>query len=330
MSIAENTTAVAGSRSSLRQWIERRAEGWLAQRVPPRETAVLHRRNIYILPTRHGLLFIATAAVIFLAAINYELSLAFALAFLMVSLFLLSILHSFNNLRGLSVRGLGAEPAFAGEMAVFNVLVQRQSNRVHESMELHFKGGDSTYTSLVRPLEQRLLLSIPVQQRGRFKAPHLMVQSVFPLGLWRTWARLDLAQSCVVYPQPLPCSLERFGSSTVSGESSATTAGVEDFHGLRDYQPGDSLKQIAWKNLARGQGLKVKQFVDGVNRQRMLAWDMFADMPAEERLGCLCYLVLQMETRDCDYGLDMPGLLIEPGRGKAHQRHLLEVLALWP
>jgi uncharacterized protein (DUF58 family) len=268
--------------------------------------------------------------IIFVAAINYGLSLAFALAFLMVSLFLLAILHSFYNLHGLIVRGLGAEPAFAGETAVFDIAVECQSRRSHESLELYFQGGDTVSTSLVQNQQHRLALSVQVHQRGRFKAPRLIVQSSFPLGLWRTWSRLDLAQTCLVYPRPLPCNFAHSSSSAASGESTSMVPGVEDFHGLRTYQAGDSLRQIAWKNLARGQGMMVKQFVDGRDEQRMLDWDMFPDLESELRLSYLCYMILQMEGSDCDYGLQMPGVSVAPDRGEAHQRRLLEVLALWP
>ena len=52
-----------------------------------------------------GLLFLAATTLIFVTAINYILSMAFGLAFLMVSVFLLSILYSFRNLQHLSLPG---------------------------------------------------------------------------------------------------------------------------------------------------------------------------------------------------------------------------------
>ncbi len=83
MSGAEQTAA----RSSFGKWVNGRAERWLVKHVPALERVTLHRSNIFILPASQGLLFIITAMIIFVAAINYVLSLAFALAFLMVSLF---------------------------------------------------------------------------------------------------------------------------------------------------------------------------------------------------------------------------------------------------
>jgi uncharacterized protein (DUF58 family) len=311
------------------KWVNERVEQWLLRRVPAMDRVTLQRRNIFIVPSPQGLLFIATAIIIFVAAINYGLSLAYALAFLMISLFLLTILHSYYNLHGITVRGLGAEAVFAGEAAVFQVALECQSRRGHEALVLNFQGGDSVRTDLVQTSYQRLSLPVQVHQRGWFKAPRLIIHSCFPLGLWRTWARLDLAQTCLVYPRPVPCDFFLARATSASGESTSAAVGVEDFHGLRSYQPGDALRQIAWKNLARGQGLMVKQFVDGRDEQRILDWDMFTGVEVELRLSYLSYMILQLAGGDCDYGLQMPGVMIAPDRGDAHQRRLLEVLALW-
>jgi len=329
MSGAEGLSA-RSQRTRFSEWTRERVERWLAKHVPAAEQATLHRSNIFILPASHGLLFILTAVVIFVAAINYGLSLAFALAFLMISLFLLAILHSFYNLRGLMLRGLGAEPTFAGETAVFIIAIQGQSSRSHESLGLHLQGGDTVRANLIEQQEQRLCLSVPTVTRGRFKAPRLIIESSFPLGLWRAWSRLDLAQTCIVYPRPLACNFAYASNGVAARESTSTVPGVEDFHSLRAYQSGDSLKQIAWKNLARGQGLMVKQFVAGQDEERILDWDMFPGLDSELRLSYLCYMALQLENSDCNYGLLMPGLSIPPNRGEVHQRRILETLALWP
>jgi uncharacterized protein (DUF58 family) len=315
---------------SLQRWMGQRTERWLAANLPPGESIRLRRSNIFILPTAQGLLFIGTAMIIFVAAINYGLSLAFALAFLMVSLFLITILHSFHNLRGLTLKGLGAEPVFAGEAAHFHIVLHRDPNRRHESLRLRFLTGDSADVSLIHTTEQHVPLAVSVPVRGRFRAPRIIVESSFPLGLWRAWSRLDLSQVCVVYPRPLDCYLDSIGGRAATGESNASSMGTEDFHGMRDYQPGDSPRQIAWKTLARGQGLKVKQFVDAIEVESILDWNMFPELDPEDRLSSLCHLALKMDAAGCRYGIRIPGVEIAPDRGEQHRRQVLEALALWP
>lgn len=310
-------------------WLALKKEHWLAKRVPAFNLVQLDRRNIFILPTGPGLLFLAATTLIFITAINYILSMAFGLAFLMVSVFLLSILYTFRNLQHLSLRGLGAEPVFAGQEAVFVVLLERQEPHSHEMLELRFPRQRCSRGNLLDNTQVRVKVFLPTARRGLEKAPRMLVQTRFPLGLWRAWSNVDLAMQCLVYPAPIPGPLGGHVLSSTSGKSEATLVGTEDFHGLRNYQAGDSLKQIAWKSLARGQGLKVKQFVDNADDRMMLDWAMFPGVDPEERLSRLCYWILELASRDIEYGLRLPGVEIDLGRGDAHRATLLSALALW-
>lgn len=315
--------------AAVKPWFSSRVTRWLDRRMPAVNKVALHRKNIFILPTGPGLLFISATTLIFITAINYVLSLAFGLAFLMVSLFVLSILHTFRNLQHLSLRGIGAEPVFAGEDAAFVVLLENESERVHEMLELRFPGCIWSQANVFEDTQERVKVFLPSTRRGILKAPRLTVQTRFPLGLWRAWSNVDLALSCIVYPRPQEGPLPSQVSGSSSGKSDSVISGVEDFHGLRSYQTGDSLKQVAWKSLARGQGLKVKQFVDSVDDQLMLDWGMFPGVETEERLSRLCFWVLTLATKEIDYGLRLPGVELGLGRGTAHRNQLLSALALW-
>ncbi len=302
---------------------------WLAARLPAVTQIRLDRRNIFILPTGPGLLFLAASTLIFITAINYILSMAFGLAFLMVSVFLLSILYTFLNLQHLSLRRLPAEPVFAGQEAVFQVLLQREGERAHEMLELAFPGQRVSLANLLDNVEARVPLYLSAPQRGLLKAPRLRVQTRFPLGLWRAWSIVDLSMQCVVFPRPVAGPLGGRVNASASGKSEASVKGTEDFQGLRSYQPGDSLKQVAWKSFARGQGLQVKQFVDQADDRLMLDWAMFPGLEPEERLSRLCHWVLELDRAGVDYGLRLPGVEIDMGGGEEHRLRVLTALALW-
>jgi uncharacterized protein (DUF58 family) len=317
-------------RSVLSAWISQKSHRWLLKRIPAGKTASLGRKNIFILPTSAGLLYLLASTLIFVTAINYVLSLAFALAFLMISIFILSILHTFHNLQHLRLQGIGATPVFAGEDALFTVLLVREPTRVHEMLELGFAGGPLAHAKLIEPAEIRANVLLPTSKRGLQRAPRLLVQTRFPLGLWRAWSTIDLAMETLVYPKPialmrLPGQVNHRSSTNVEGSK----AGAEDFQGLRNYQTGDSPKQIAWKTLARGQGLQVKQFVDNADDRCMLNWEMFTGFDDEARLSGLCYWVLQLSAANVEFGLCLPGVEIVPGKGEVHRGRALSALALW-
>lgn len=318
--------------SSLREALNKRYQRWMAKNIPPREQVTLNRKNIYIVPSRNGLLFILTSGLVFIAAINYAVSLAFALAFMMVSVFILSILHSFNNLNQLTLTSRPAQDVFCGEEARFRVQLSRSPKRRHESLELSFVSATAnaaaSYADLVSNDTQEVDVFAEANRRGDFKAPRLRVLTRYPLGLCRAWSVVDLNMHCLVYPRPVQFSMSQFDSGASGGSDSAINReGSEDFYGLRDYVPGDSLRQVAWKTVARGQDMQLKQFVDYVDNKVWLDWDMFYGFNAEERLSRLCYCVIQMSKSGNVFGMRIPGSEFPPATGPDHRKKLLRALA---
>jgi len=322
---------------SLRQNWDQRIERWMRSRIKPSDSVVLRQRTIYILPSRQGLMFLIAVGLIFIAAINYAVSLAFGLAFLMVSIFILAILHTFNNLNQLGLSVLPSQAVFHGDDISFNILLSRQPKRSHEALEFHFQDGwrtqesaQVTYADLVAEDRTQIRVFTPATKRGDYKAPLLRVSTRFPLGLARAWSIVDLSLHCLVYPKPVAFRMDEFNSGGGGSDDTAISReGSEDFYGLREYVPGDPLRQVAWKNVARGQGMQLKQFVDYVDSKIWLDWDMFYGFSTEERLSRLCYCVLQLDRRNNPYGLKLPGLEIEPGSGPEHKARLLKALALF-
>ena len=76
---------------------------------------VLNRKNLYTFPNFTGLIYLLITAVIWLLGTNYQNNLILGLSYLLVSIFVVGILHAFANLAGISIRFVGARPAFAGE-----------------------------------------------------------------------------------------------------------------------------------------------------------------------------------------------------------------------
>ena len=64
-------------------------------------------RQIYILPTRYGVLFAVLVVAVFIGAVNYGNNLAFLLAFLLAAVGQITMHQTWRNLRGLR---LGATP----------------------------------------------------------------------------------------------------------------------------------------------------------------------------------------------------------------------------
>tara|TARA_B110000196_G_scaffold317456_2_gene330634 strand:+ start:253 stop:633 length:381 start_codon:yes stop_codon:yes gene_type:complete len=105
--------------------------------------------------------------------------------------------------------------------------------------------------------------------------------------------------------------------------------GTENFYGLRDYQPSDSPRHIAWKSYARSEELLTKQLGAYADKRVWLEWESFSGMDREARLIRLCYWVILLSNSHDEYGLRLLGIEIEPGRRDEHRDALLKALALF-
>jgi uncharacterized protein (DUF58 family) len=114
-----------------------------------------------------------------------------------------------------------------------------------------------------------------------------------------------------------------------AGEGAGLDNGREDFAGLRQYQPGDSPRHIAWKAVARDDVLLTKQFTGHAAGELWLTLDLQpAHLDLEAKLSRLTRWVLDAHTAGITYGLKLPGVVVRMGSGEAHRERCLEALAL--
>jgi uncharacterized protein (DUF58 family) len=299
----------------------------------------LHRKRVYIFLTRQGFMFVLLLMVMLLGAVNYVNSMAYLMTFLLGSLFMVCMLHTYRNLRGLVVRCSDAEPVFAGEQARFPILFDNRDGAERTALRVRTAaarpprgthGGGAVKSldfSLVADEPGRRQFVVPALQRGTLRMERLIIETRYPLGLFRAWSYLD-GPSCTVYPRPgggytLPPSQE-----LETDRDSGLRPGSDDFAGFADYRPGDSIRRIDWRALAREQGLLVKRFSGSGGRRLILSWVLLPDaLPVEARLSQLCRWVLEAERQDFHYALELPGTGIGAGIGVEHRRACLEALA---
>ncbi|MGA8709445.1 MAG: hypothetical protein WB646_20930, partial [Steroidobacteraceae bacterium] len=94
--------------------LERAVSAWARSRQgEDRAPLTLQPRRIYILPTRAGIVAVLALLVMFLAAMNYQNSLALLLCFLLAGTALVSMYECHATLAGLTVSSAQIESAFA-------------------------------------------------------------------------------------------------------------------------------------------------------------------------------------------------------------------------
>lgn len=294
-------------------------------------TVRLRNRRIYILPSGQGMAFLVMLVVMLLWSINYSNSMAFGLTFTVGAVMLNSLWLTHRNLLDLDISVGRATPIFVGQDAHFPLRCSVSNGRPRHGLQFTYRGATKVVHGDVS-VEQGLSIAVPLQatRRGWLEPGALRVSTVFPLGLFRAWSVVQLDQRCLVYPQPDGHQALPVREAVVHGGGGVSGGvGVDDFEGLRGYVPGDSLRHIAWKAVARSDKLLVKTFHGETRKELWLDWQAVNDGDTEARLCQLCRWLLQAESEGLDYGLRLPGVTLPPANGEGHRRACLEALALF-
>ena len=294
-----------------------------------REPVVLRHSRIYILPTRRGLVVVATLALMLLTSLNYALSLGIAITFLMSGMLSAALLHTFRNLSGIEVKPLAASDGFVGGALVFNVsLIGGPTRR----FAIRLAASVAHRTSDVPAgAAQTVALELPATVRGPVALGRITLSSTYPLGLWRGWAYVHFPLSAVAYPQPEPTPPPLPSGRDGPDAFASGRSDDSDLAGVREYQPGDPLQRVAWKAVARGAGWYTKSFEGtGGGGPVALRWDALpATLDLEARLSRLTAWVLAAERTARPFSLRLPGVALPPDQGREHRRVALTALALF-
>lgn len=300
----------------------------MAKRLPPAREVSLSHRNIFISPTAAGFSYLLLCLVLLLVAINFQNSAVYALTFSLLAVFIASIFHTFRNLAGLVARSEPTEPVFAGNEALFHTTFSTTARSRHFSLLLSWQNKQSAYFDVEPDKSIEVSLRYQVGPRGLCMPGRLKVETRYPFGLLSARTYIDLTHQVVVYPFPKDLSNNTQGKIDNFDSGQVEVLGSDDFFSLRDYQRGDSVKNIAWRSYAKSDKLVVKQFIDYFDYRRCFNWD---DMQGntEDRLSQMAFWVIEAENLGERYAVEMPGVSIKSDSGKAHLVRALEAFALF-
>ncbi len=286
-------------------------------------------RNIYILPSGYGLLYLAGLTAMLVGSINYNNNLGFLLTFLLGSLGLTAMLHTYGMLFGLRLGVASTTPVFAGEFMDVEIVIA-DVKRSRTQLRLFF-GPD--HVVIVNPLPSgstRVRVPATTEGRGWFSPPPLRISCDYPLGLFRAWSRIQTNVREIVYPKPLAGPSPRIEDPAERGEGDVSRdTGTDDFLGLSVYRPGDPPRRIHWQAYSRGRGLFVKQFGGLAGAETMLDMRQLNGDNVEKKLSVLCFHILSAHRQRFRFGLKLTGRGVAMGEGNAHRDRCLRALALF-
>ena len=302
--------------------------------MQPRESQTLTQRNIYIVPSRAGLMFCLVLLLLLVVSINYQLSLGFALTFLLAGSAAASMQMTHGSLRGLTLHIKPLVPALAGDGAVLEVVVTNPGASrlgVGFGLDLGARPIPLAYAEIAAQGQTSVHLSWLTPGRGLHGLPMVRAESRYPFGLFRAWTIWRPAGQQWVYPRPeSPTPPWPQVEATQGDDKPAARSGTgTEFEGVRAYRRGDTLRQVVWKKAARTGEMISRETAGAVQREMWLQWSQAQGLDTEARLSRLAAWIVAADAAGHDWGLMLPGTELAPANGSAHRHAALQALATW-
>jgi uncharacterized protein (DUF58 family) len=293
---------------------------------------MIREGQIYILPTRFGLVFTTGAIIMILIGAGYQNNLVNLLAYFMLSLVFIGMIQTHNNLKDIKVESIEAEGGFKGTEFVVTTALKNESQAPRFNLEAGFKklATKAVYENNLPLLANgtlKLRATYPARKRGRHRLESVRLATVYPLGLFRAWLWLPIEKDYFIYPEPVGNRELPFEGQEEDLEHSSHSKSGSDFHGHRKYQPGDSPRHIDWKAHARGRPMMIKQFTEGSSTCVQIDWSLLEGLETEARLSQMAAWVNEAQRRKLPFALHMPGAVIPRSEGLQHATRCLEALA---
>jgi len=299
-------------------------------RIQQGDPLKLGMRNLFIVPTRFGALWLGGIALLQVVAIQLQSNGPLLLSFLMLGLFLLALHLTHFNLQGLELRCAEPAAAFAGEPALYPLEIHCPERC--EGLRLRLGASEADGPRSLPAGHHRLALAWLPDRRGRRPPGRLLLSTTAPLGLFVCWSRWDPPRPQLILPAPLPGPVGRQPSAGRPEQLEAGRIGRPEggslWQGLRPHRNEDGPGRLAWKLLAQGRGAHAKRFGDPEAEAALLT--PAAGIAWEPALRHLCAAILRLHAEGGSYGVAVGRRRIAAGRGREHRDRCLELLALAP
>ena len=299
----------------------------LSKRGPMTPPFELEYRHIFVLPTVFGWGFGLMLTFMALGGLNFNNNMALMLVFLLGTIAQLTTLIAYRNLSGLKIESVYSEPVFCGETAHFRVFVSNGDERQRFAVQAGFKKPQDCTDFKLNTCET-LHLNRPTVTRGWLEMPSFRLETRFPLGFFKAWSWIFPQTRCLVYPSPAKNAPPL--PQTGRGQAGRATRGDGDqVHGLRKYQPGDSIQRVAWRASARHDELYSLEMEAPREEACELDWDLLRGGDVETRLSILTAWIIAADHKQLSYSLKLPDQQVPGGHGANHRSRCLELLALY-
>lgn len=176
------------------------------------------------------------------------------------------------------------------------------------------------------------------RHRGYIELSGLAIKRLEPLGLFKSTLRIPARDRLLVLPKRYPIphielpGTRKFHAGGITLASSVANA--DEFRALREYRPGDPMRMLHWKSIAKTGELIIREHEDEYFVRHALVLDTFATHAFNARFETAVSIAASFAStiRTQESMLDLMFVgdrshCFSSGRGVDHTRKMLEILA---
>jgi uncharacterized protein (DUF58 family) len=291
----------------MQKGLKQQVSQWIAKRFQVDSVKTLLQKDVLVFIYKQGFLYLVLILITFIAGINYGNNLILGFCFLLSAILCISFYLTFKQLHDLKIEIVMPEVGQVNQPSIIRLMLKQQDKTVRY---LRIQSSQQEQMIYVNQVQQIIELPVLPQQRGLYEFGVIKVYSTYPLGLVRAWTYLYPKQKIWIAPKAHDWQKEHKNQPTSAHDS------LDEFKELRAFRQGDSYQNVAWKQVARGQGFFIKMFEAQANHQHLeIDYQQIPALGHEEKLSFMMGLVEQCEQLGDDYALILPHARLESGQG---------------
>ncbi len=311
--------------------------------------------------TREGIYYVGVSLALLIAGLYQQVNLILLVFTLTAGPLLASAFGGRSMLRRLTVARRLPPYVFSGDPLLIDYTVEN-SRRAYSSLAIFLEDSlapvdrvvSGTVGAAPRVFFPRIVARGRARgrwectgpKRGRYRFQDIDLGTRSPFGIVEHRVTLPLPHELLVYPRVGRLTrrwyhLQRQGTENRGGARHDRSAQQVEYHGLRDYRPGDSPRWIHWRTTARRGELMVKEFEQQNEQDLALLIDPWlprVKSTAEQReaveqavsfVATVCLETCRTSSRRLVLGWTGPGAGARQGPASVKMLHeLLEQLAV--
>lgn len=281
---------------------------WIAKRFQVGVSKTLRQKDVLVFIYKQGFLYLILILITFIAGINYANNLILGFCFLISAILCISFYLTFKQLHALQIDVVIPEVGQVNQTLILKLVFKQP---VSSARYLRIQWQTQEQLVYLDQTQHSIELPVVVAVRGHYEFETIKIYSTYPLGLVRAWTYLSPKQKIWIAPKAYDWQKEHKSQPTSAHDR------LDEFKELRGFQQGDSYQNVAWKQVARGQGFLIKMFEAQASHQYLeIDYQQIPAQGHEEKLSFMMGLVEQCEQLGDDYALILPHARLESGQGQ--------------